>query len=879
MVFEDGSPAPNIPYILIAPDGEFMDGETVSGSHQGEGIVGRTRADGTFTYPTKRKASGTFTMELQDPFIARLEGEPQSAAKGAVVCKRMDGSSPFNVVIRSVNTLVNPLIRPASAVVVVKKTYTNPARQIVTLTTDGPFFRPGTVDRAGAQIRFFDAATGGNEITFNGTDNVFSGAQLTAGVHLFAEGATPSVALDDVVLTLTLTPGATPIGPPATATMTSVALTLDVALSRVAAGADPPLMPQPPAAAPPAGTATDKFFLGRFVQVRDQSFSHERAMLIVQPPNPAAFAGTLLLTQVNAQVEPFNLEIPAKGQVAVTPLPFPIPNPIPAGGTRFFIEGTGVSAAARDSGFQLGIQNVEPEGDRVSMTTTELAVTELPTPIAPALRFVRFGLWDLAHVGALGDPQNNVTEATNFIGSDKRRFHLRVRGPITATSVSVDWKTLQANQTTDEDAPAPTTPADRPLTITLPAVAPGQPNFISRGLMLVSDDVDRGLDTNSGLLAPFDTGPRLIGQSNHRTRRARIDSFNHTQFQPAAGQTHRLILPVFDRAAPFTVTSTSNVALGAQVVTPSAMSGTTATGARFSIRVGSRLTIDTGANQEDVVVTGVNATSFAAVFTRTHNGTAAAFQVAGTTAERLRVTAGVIRYRKPTVPAYIEARDPDDIQPQFDQANLRWCQSGIQIDRLATVNREIPTAALDVNGKFNIADLFNAPGQALLIDLIAATADNTLTVVFLDLVGANAVTSIFDFGAIPVPAGGTVTIGNRFFIWMASRLDPQDLTLAHELFHALYNRGHVPGLVVDQRFFTFNTNRPILLAAAVGITLPDVRIYRRMHTLHNGTDPNVDPNNDNTLNWVRRTRTARFPVVNDLTGATATTGNTLVRQF
>jgi hypothetical protein len=114
---------------------------------------------------------------------------------------------------------------------------------------------------------------------------------------------------------------------------------------------------------------------------------------------------------------------------------------------------------------------------------------------------------------------------------------------------------------------------------------------------------------------------------------------------------------------------------------------------------------------------------------------------------------------------------------------------------------------------------------------------------------------------------------------MASRLDPQDLTLAHELFHALYNRGHVPGLVVDQRFFTFNTNRPILLAAAVGIALPDVRIYRRMHTLHNGTDPNVDPNNDNTLNWVRRTRTARFPVVNDLTGATATTGNTLVRQF
>ena len=439
---------------------------------------------------------------------------------------------------------------------------------------------------------------------------------------------------------------------------------------------------------------------------------------------------------------------------------------------------------------------------------------------------------------------------------------------------------MRANRVTDEDAPAPRTAADSPLIITLPQVAAGATDFISRGLMLVTDDVDRAFDTNSGLLAPFDTGLRRIGESNHRTRRAKIDSFNHVQFQPAPGQTHRLLLPVFDREAPFAVTSTTNVAVGSQVVTPSAMSGTTPTGSRFSIAVGATLTIDTGANQEDVVVTAVTATTFTATFTRVHNGAAAAFQIAGRADERLRVNMRVIRYLKPTVAAYIPSRDPQDIQPQFDEAIVRWCQSAIQIDRQATEDREIPAAALTA-GKVTVGNLFGAQGRALFTDLLSiapAIADNTLTVVFLDLVGANALATAFDLDAIfGFPAG---TIGNRFFIVMASRLDRRDITLAHELHHVLYNRLHAPGLVVDNRFFTFNTNPPTALAALLGIVLPDVRIYHRMHTLHNGNDPNLDPNNDNTLNWVRRTRTGgRGGAVADLSPATATCGNTLVTSF
>jgi hypothetical protein len=428
---------------------------------------------------------------------------------------------------------------------VVKKTYTNPARQIVTLTTDGPFFRPGTVARAGAQIRFFDAATNGNEITFNGTDNVFSGAQLSAGVQLFAEGATPSVALDDVVLTLTLTPGATPIGPPATATMTSVELTLDVALSRVAPGVDPPLMPEPPAVAPPAGTATDKFFLGRFVQVRDPKFSHERAMLIIQPPNPTVFTGSLVLTPIGAAVEAFNEEIPAGGQLVVTPPPFVIPGPVPVAGVRVFAQGTGVSNAARDTGFRLGIQGVEAEGDIVAMTAVQIDVIDTAASVA-ATTFVRMGLWDNAFrlpTDPLGLLINNEAEADNFVGADTRRFHVRVRdvSKRNAGRVQIDWFTLNAAGNN----------LDAPVTrdITLVETPANSGVFISRGLMLVTDSDDQNQATRTGLPAGFPDAGTTPGNGarNHRIRRGSMLGRNVLEYAPAAAMRLPQRLNVFQR--------------------------------------------------------------------------------------------------------------------------------------------------------------------------------------------------------------------------------------------------------------------------------------------------------------------------------------------
>lgn len=522
MTFEDGSPAANVHYVLMASDGEFMDGENV-GDRQNprriDGILGKTNANGEFQYPDKPKGIGIYTLEIRDQFIARLSTEPRASAKGNVVCKRMDGTSNFDVILipegRNTAT-VNPVITLASPVVVVKKPNTNPARQIVTLRTDAPFFRSGTFASSSAAISFFRTPTAGTAITFNGTDDVFTGAELTAGVQLFAEGVTPSAALDDVQLTLTLTPGATSVGPPATVNMTSVELTLDICAPRVSPAINPI----------PLSTA-NKLNPGRFLQLQDPARSNERAMLIVRPPNPPTFTGELVLTPRNTQVQVFNVEIPG----GESPLPGQQVIPtgsIPPGGANFFAEGAGVSNTARDTGFQIGIRNVENDGDNVAITVLQLDIVAAANGVGPTSIFVRFGLWDHAFDSANGNLLNNaVAESINFIGQDSRHFFFRLRDPSAAGTVTIQWRTILADGT-DDDAPG--NPA-----LTLTETASGSHLFVSKAVMLVTDIVDRGISVNSGLTAPAtETGQRSRGQTNFRIRRATVDDIHQLDGRVAA---------------------------------------------------------------------------------------------------------------------------------------------------------------------------------------------------------------------------------------------------------------------------------------------------------------------------------------------------------
>ncbi|MFN8475292.1 MAG: OmpA family protein [Anaerolineae bacterium] len=502
----------------------------------------------------------------------------------------------------------------------------------------------------------------------------------------------------------------------------------------------------------------------------------------------------------------------------------------------------------------------------VTINVVAIEVTETAVAAAPALTFVRFGLWDNAY-DAAENIKNNAADADNFVGADRRKFHIRVRDLSAAGPVQANWKTLKADQT-DDDAPAS-------QALTLTETAAGSKIFVSKAVMLATDDTDRDFPTHSGFTAPApDAGLRNAGQSNHRTRRARLDGFVRVEYSPAAGVRLPVTIPVFNRALPFATTdSTDNVAAGARTLTPAVMSGVVG-GVPFSIKVGSVLTIDTGANQEVVNVTAVTATTFTAVFAKAHNGTATPFAISGTTDERRRLNCRVIRYTGAGIAGYVEAT-PAYIASQFEHANLRWNQIGLQIAQVANADRPVPPAALNAAAKFPFVHPGGAQEVVVLRDLLPITPDNTLTVVFVPLSGANAYAAILAVPPIPVVGGPPLTMGDRFFIFVDTALDLRDETLPHELAHVLFNRGDI---ATARRFFSLNTNPALNLVIGTGIALPDVRIYRRIQTLHSA-DPNNDPNNNNILNWARRRRTGRFPVDGSAGPATATTGNTLTVDF
>jgi len=110
ITFVDGTPLANTAYVLTASDGEYMNGEQLCGTDgpKGTPIPGRTDAngnlvdrDGNIGYPNNLKGVGVFTLDidLAPPLVARLAEAPPSAAKGPVVCKRMDGSSDLLVIV------------------------------------------------------------------------------------------------------------------------------------------------------------------------------------------------------------------------------------------------------------------------------------------------------------------------------------------------------------------------------------------------------------------------------------------------------------------------------------------------------------------------------------------------------------------------------------------------------------------------------------------------------------------------------------------------------------------------------------------------------------------------------------------------------------
>lgn len=108
-------------YILIAPDGEYVDGEVSSGARKGEGqgkvVSGRTDGDGNFshnfTYAGKPKGfytleiTGPYSNDIRGPFLIRLDEQGYRDAKGNSVCKALHADTDR----LNVTVLTAPVLR------------------------------------------------------------------------------------------------------------------------------------------------------------------------------------------------------------------------------------------------------------------------------------------------------------------------------------------------------------------------------------------------------------------------------------------------------------------------------------------------------------------------------------------------------------------------------------------------------------------------------------------------------------------------------------------------------------------------------------------------------------------------------------------------
>jgi len=282
-------------------------------------------------------------------------------------------------------TPIGPVINIGKNIVLVRKVYIPPANAVRTridLTVDDTSFDgSGTLTIAqpgGTQVDFYSAQNGGTLLTTNGPLN-FTGAALDVVATIWAEGVHPSGKMDDIKLTLSLTPGSRPVKPPVSKTLTCVEVTLDICQSRTAPTTDPALMTTPaalPAAPPPPGALGDKIQPGRFLHIQDtgaHGFHHGRAMVIVRKAVPHAFPGNLELRSFDGKVQLFSAanEVAAAGQ-AVVALPHTMANgTIPATGLKFWAEGVSISAALNDTGFKLGVAGLGQDGDWAKVTAVE----------------------------------------------------------------------------------------------------------------------------------------------------------------------------------------------------------------------------------------------------------------------------------------------------------------------------------------------------------------------------------------------------------------------------------------------------------------------------------------------------------------------------
>jgi hypothetical protein len=153
-------------------------------------------------------------------------------------------------------------------------------------------------------------------------------------------------------------------------------------------------------------SATDKINPGRFVHLQDAGNHCARAKLIVRKAKPAAFAGELVLSAIGNRVQIFADEVAATGQTA-TNLPQTLANgDIPNTGSVFWVQGATVSGALRDTGFTLAVKDVEPDGDKVTVTVVQAVLEIYKSRPAPTTNPAVLSATDKLNPGRFVQVQN-----------------------------------------------------------------------------------------------------------------------------------------------------------------------------------------------------------------------------------------------------------------------------------------------------------------------------------------------------------------------------------------------------------------------------------------------------------------------------------------
>ena len=208
-----------------------------------------------------------------------------------------------------------------------------------------------------------------------------------------------------------------------------------------------------------------------------------------------------------------------------------------------------IEALAYNNQVQHGVLLCPMQVVQDSNSTHIIDMTDQP------LSYVRFGLWDNAFDNSnVNNPvvKNGNDEASNFVGSDSRRFYIRIvdpsaiGDPTIVQKVTANWFTQIPGGSRDDDGNLQGQPAGID-TVTLTETAAGSGIFVSKALMLVSDDVDNAFATNTGLTGGVNAG---IGAPDHRLRRAALGDQMCFSYTPAiaGSETATVSVPIFNHS-------------------------------------------------------------------------------------------------------------------------------------------------------------------------------------------------------------------------------------------------------------------------------------------------------------------------------------------